>query len=104
MAVEQEFLQTTNMVGMAVGDVVVVEVGDADAPSLKRAGDGCAGVDEDRPAALGNDQAGGIILSRKGGADSSTVEFNLPTRNRHTNIQVRPSSVQSCAGRPSRTP
>ena len=43
MAVEQEFLQTTNMVGMAVGDVVVVEVGDADAPSLKRAGDGCAG-------------------------------------------------------------
>ena len=62
------------MVGMAVGDVVVVEVGDADAPSLKRAGDGCAGVDENRPAALGNDQAGGIILSRKGGADSGKTK------------------------------
>mgnify|MGYP004106530637 CR=1 FL=1 len=53
------------MVGMAVGDVVVVEVGDADAPSLKRAGDGCAGVDEDRPAALGNDQAGVLVRAEE---------------------------------------
>ena len=74
MVEQQKFLQTADVVGMAVGDVVVVETADVDAAGGEYARDVCPDIHQECHPVFGDDQAGRVVLAGKRGTDPGETE------------------------------